>query len=1105
MKHQHDIPSKSTDLSQLSISVGVSWFHVEELHCSLEPGSLELEAHPPSGQNQDSKRISLILKGQDCPHDEHLKAPPRIVGTIPFHKGATGPRETFDDQRNLSPLSPEGPIIHYSDPRFAAIVNRSTACPPTRADFDEWIHRRIIQLLKPKSEDLIKHGLDTTLQAIVKEFGDAFDYAHQLETFLRAHSSQLCKNSLQEHDLIFNTVREHLKELDESFTIIRWKVKAIRIAGCPDERTTSSLLNAAKALRKAAYALAKSQQFSYTFDLPSLLLSPSQSRIDTPRRGDSLALPDGTKLVLFKPLKASRGGALRADALVITPDGKVREDSTFDLTNHGICTVLRSLQPWAMHAPTTKRRALCRQDTQPVRAELVGKTEHGKDAWLFWHKASPFRANSPEITWAKQELHAPSAFQDFKTPRSLRDALALEEFPKELFNEPTNSPSSSGVARHSPPAIEDTHELNGLETLTRLLQREESTAFLHYSGTSFGTSPTEPGFADCELKDGTIATNTSLEALRALLTGERSESLSHALPEIVAQTLQAYPIVPLLIACEESKTLLEDVRTAVTHKWRIVIIAAEGTPAASLASSLEAIYPELVRHIAPDRNLPRMKLNRDLISQLHTATEDLIRNAETSWSTPTSGPNHQGNWPTIIKVHTAQPLRTTSALLRVFDSWAYPFQQELCERLLPYAIESDEKFKEVAGSLRIIQRRVSKIRRVLLRATLLNSHDSAWSLEDLENHLAKLGVLEQTKQEVCDIREQRDKLHKLLPREGVSIGLYSLDEEITRNDLVRISELMEHGRNGIHSATGTLHGMLYGDMSPARFKKFFERGSRIITCRDREQGAIQLFMLYDPPSVCAKHKSETWEAFGNYILAQAIATARDPRTKTLVDGDAYKRLIRTLYLHQIRDGVDFIFGRVHPRNINALIPHMRAGLEPSCIADEMVDGQRFVTMYIDLANLCDDPAKYSSVSLEAAIERAWALFMEEFPGRRDVQKDTLACLTLVHSLVKERLRAWSAVSPVLDSTDAPIESIIECIEQTILADQKNSLQLKQDRRQDIKDLIESMRADRGTGDSSEYREQLKAELKLALLSSSALKIYLEQIETYVAMYHKQGS
>jgi hypothetical protein len=290
-------------------------------------------------------------------------------------------------------------------------------------------------------------------------------------------------------------------------------------------------------------------------------------------------------------------------------------------------------------------------------------------------------------------------------------------------------------------------------------------------------------------------------------------------------------------------------------------------------------------------------------------------------------------------------------------------------------------------------------------------------------------------------------------------------------------------------------------MSPARFKKFFERGSRIITCRDSERGEIQLFMLYDPPSVCAKHKPDTCEAFGNFTLAQAIATARDPRTKALVDDDAYKRLIRTLYLHQIREGVDFIFGRVHPRNIHALIPHMRAGLEPSCIADEEVDGQRFVTMYIDLAKLCDDPATYSTISLEQAVERAWSLFMEEFPARHDAPRNSLERLTLVHTLVKERLSAWDAVSALLDSSDTPIESVIDCIKKKILTDPGNTLQLKHDRREDIRELLEHISAGVETHTSAECRELLKAELTLALLSSTALRSYLDQIETCWAMYN----
>lgn len=1116
MKYENYVISKGTDLSQVTISVGATWFQVDESAGSSVTHSSEFAALTPLADIHGGlKNTSQAQNGpvefssaETTPHDtdssHHPISRPRpIIGTRAF--GAVSPYspDTSYNQQHTSTLSLEEPILHFSDPRFAKLLGRSAACPPTEQDFRDWIRKEILLLIKQESADLIAAGLDKAVDHIVKEFGDAFIEAYNLEKLLQESNRQDPANSLDQHKLRILEIDAHLRDLDESERVITWAIAAITQSGLPGSATSLRvLLRTIKSVRDAAYALQRSHHFTYQFEFVTSQTSSTHERHDVPQMGDSLILQDGTLLVLFAPLNRanrehSKRDILTADALVITPDGIVREDSSFDLSEHKTCLVRRSGQPWATHDSFTKRRSLWGQDRWPLRAELVGKTGNGQEAWLFWKKNTPFRAQSPETTWAKRELGTRSEFRRFGAPQTLREALALQDFPEDIFCEPAQLANIEGSKSGVSPALEDTPAINGLETLTRLLQKVATPAYLHVSGTYLGTSPADLGFTDCHIRDGVIATTSSSTALEAALYRRTQEGLHHALPEVLASTLHSYPIVPILIVSEDSKTALHDIRTAVDYNWRVVVIAAKGTDAGALASSLEVIHPELIRHIIPDRSPGAPTKGQELVKRVHSAIEELIADTQKFWDVRANTPHHQEYWPSIIRVQTEPALHSTSELLIGFDSWAYAFQRELCEKLLPYAMESDGAFKEVAISLRVIQQTFSKIRRSLLPNTLYQSKSIEWSLEELETILAEVGVLEEIRQDdpstLDSINEHHRRLSNLLSQVEDLQGLYALDDEISRKDLVRISELMEISRNRMNSATGTLHGMLYGDMSPERFKKFFERGSRIITCRDRKHGTIQLFMLYDPPRVCAKNKANTCEAFGKYTLAQAIATARDPRTKAAVERDAYQWLVRALYLHQIRDGVDFIFGRVHPRNIHALIPHQRAGLVLSCIADEVVDGQRFATMYVDLATLCDDPMTPSTFSLENAIARAWTIFAEEFPARQDSRQNGPKYLTLVRDLIRERLRVWNELDPLLQSPEVSLESILQYVEQKILAaSPADILEIKPDRKRDLKDLIETTKRGANTKESVEL---LLEELELALLSRKILESHFTQAET----------
>jgi hypothetical protein len=445
------------------------------------------------------------------------------------------------------------------------------------------------------------------------------------------------------------------------------------------------------------------------------------------------------------------------------------------------------------------------------------------------------------------------------------------------------------------------------------------------------------------------------------------------------------------------------------------------------------------------------------------------------------------------------PASTTNTWVRKFDVFSDAFERKLCERVTPFVVDSEEQTKKAAHALRNIHTALKSIRRALLYTDL---ELGEWTpqpdtLDGLKAVLSALpqgkisAPLEKISKSVAELRLTTETSDVSDPSEvRARLGM---DTVVSGRDLVRISEIMEAGRNDIFGPAGSLHGMMYGDMSPERFATFFKDGCSIVSYRDAESGTIQGFIINYPKWATLKLKGESAQALSATESTRVIAISIDVGFKNQ-EPQIYAKLVRTFLLHQIRDGIEIMHMRVHPRNLKACVPHMAtAGFLPTSVADEWVDGQRFVTMFHDFGAYCDDPEKVSALRLHEAVEVAWSLYMERYPGRDQQQVRSRDFASELDQLLAARIEAWEYIQTLLTSEEDP-DDTAALIRQRL---QEPTLQVKAERCMDVEAILEQF------SDGSEWTEglleSLQSGLVLALNSKTALERDRATLERYLAL------
>jgi hypothetical protein len=495
--------------------------------------------------------------------------------------------------------------------------------------------------------------------------------------------------------------------------------------------------------------------------------------------------------------------------------------------------------------------------------------------------------------------------------------------------------------------------------------------------------------------------------------------------EKLGETLEQYLCKPVLILSGESEHAQAELQTWLEKGWSIVAVTGGGDTADGLISEVAA-----ARSRDPGA-FPQVRIVENSSQKIGSALEELGLSAAFARDQSVG--------------RKESPLYSRNAFMRFVQTWSESVQCEAARAQIEISNQAVDRFDRsdanlsssvftgLARTLKSLASDIEELKSACLAVDIEVGASSALPAttgslaalrEELKSYISP--HLENKKTPAwLRVREALDgvdaRLGELLLHLPGPAGYSNItyDESLNGRDLLRVSQLMEMARNDIEGPAGSLHGMMYGDMSPARFADFMRKGTALVAYRDRA-GEILGFMLYANPVDAETIKPQMSARYGKHgNAALCIAIAVDPRSKE-IDPLLYSKLTNALLLHQMRSDADIIAMRVHPRNLKALVPHMAtAGFRTSSSADEMVDGMRFLSMYFDLAHMLDQgrPGRNAEARTDA-VKRAWELFFGELEGREEAENKGVIQERAARllDLIEKRLEVWDLVDAMESGT-----------------------------------------------------------------------------------------
>jgi hypothetical protein len=917
-----------------------------------------------------------------------------------------------------------------------------------------------------KDSRLVTPGFQNVAETLIDSFMDALYECWQLDVNVKKLADEQTRQlqSLNHYPFDMGSLTHTVGSLKRAIESIVAQLDVIQQVA-PDLTELQQLRSAALTIQSASELFLESRQYQYSYYFNALL---DPARRDTPHEaiqyGDILELRDGRRVIVLDPpqVKYLWGQRVASIKGIVIDNSRLVQQADVVFRMNESCKVIRSDRPWALTDASRRRLVTC-EGKEPARVELLGWDPDDKPFYVSWLGKAPFPQdfNLGGVSWIQDQLSA-NRFASFPIPKleTLLDAFQVRGFPPSLIVKRSfewrhhSTASDTQTARREAAPVPE-----GLEHLCKLMQQSDKPVYLHVCGTPF----TEQGFLSCTISNGIITTAESGAALQNLKQSQSKSTPAIRLPAIVPQTLAQYPVTPILLVTADVGCCANDIILARENGWRIVFFNdVEG----GAGRYLEELMP-LIRS---------QEEQVQVVKRTKTGLHDAISRINKTASATLSDPIERASTPTA----------TTNSWVRNFDLFSEAFERTLCERATPFVVHSEEQTKKAAHALRSIHTALTSIRRALLYTDLELGEWTAQpnTLEGLKAVLSALpqhkigSQLEKISRAVYQLRLLTQTSDVSAPSEASA--RLSMDTVISNRDLVRISEIMEAGRNDIFGPAGSLHGMMYGDMSPERFATFFKQGCSIVSCRDAESGTIQGFIINYPKWATLKLKGDSAQALSAAESTRIIAVSINVGFKTQ-EPEIYAKLVRTFLLHQIRDGIEIMHMRVHPRNLKACVPHMTtAGFLPTSVADEWVDGQRFVTMFHDFGAYCDDPEKVSALRLQEAVEVAWSLYMEEYPGREPQQNRSRDFAVELEHLLAARIKAWEHIESLLRKSSNPADTIDVIVRQL----REPTLQVKAERCMDVEAILKQI-ADGGEW-TEELREALQSALVLALNSKTAL-------------------
>jgi hypothetical protein len=952
-----------------------------------------------------------------------------------------------------------------------------------------WMAKEVSSVIRDLAKDsrLIRPGFQDLTETLIDSFMDALYLSWQLDVSLsKLNHEQKATNrkyaSLYHYPFDVGGLTHTVGPLNQAVQSILNQLEVMQPAAT-ESKELQILSTAAYAIQSASELFLESRQYTYSYSFRALLGPQNAQQCEERLRdGDVLELRDGRRMIVVISPKIDNEGyrpTAQIQGIVIYPSGVVQEETvTFHADES--CQVIRSDRPWALD--DQRRRFLVTGGERGAgRVELIGRDLNDKPYYVFWSGRNPFYEDS--VKWVDKQL-SEKRFASFPVPKldTLLDAFRVRGFPANLlfsdtiqWGRPTDAKLDSALKLEAAPALE------GLEHLCQLIQSSDIPTYLHVCGTPFNNE----GFSACRISNGVIVTPESEERLKNLKENSVQKFVSKDLPMLVPETLARYPVTPILVVTRDAGSCEHDIKLARAHGWKIVFFNdLEG----GAGRYIQELMPLIRSHGEQVLVIKRTQAAlRDAITRI-TRAASINRSARYLSAPSLSAPINRA----------AAPVTATNSWVREFDQLAHSFERSLCDEIVPVVVSSEQQTKLAAHALRTIHKSLKAIRRGLL-FTDLDLAEWLPQPSTIEGLIAALSVLPKGMVDTY-IKKISLAVHDLRsiaePSRGAdttfnkaSIGM---DTVVTGRDLVRISQIMESGRNDIFGPAGSLHGMMYGDMSPQRFATFFNEGCSLVSFRDAESGTIQGFILNYPKWATLKLKSESAQALSSVESTRVIAISIDLGFKSQ-EPQLYAKLVRTFLLHQIRDGVDIMHMRVHPRNLKASVPHMTtAGFLPTSVADEWVDGQRFVTMFHDIGAYCDDPTKISALRLNEAVQVAWSLYMEEYPGRDPQQNKSQEFAAELSKLIDARIKAWKGIEEVLASDMAPSDALRSICERL----RDGMLQVKAERRMEVESILELISG------SHEWPENVLESLQSALILALNSRDTLERDRATLDRYLK---
>lgn len=922
-----------------------------------------------------------------------------------------------------------------------------------------------------RHSELVRPGFAAIAENTITAFMDALYCAWELNTQLKTDSLKEEKSlsSLSHYKFDVGSTWHTWGPLHSAVESALQCLDILQMEGS-HEKGLQSLRSAAHAIKAGCDRMLAETPRRYTYYFRNLHEEGSNSDPeDSLQAGDIITLKDGRRIILFTCPEVRDHGwhsTIFASGMVLQTDGIVSYEEQIDLSHEGSCDVTRSERQWAFKDAPGLRAWAVREGKQPARLEKLGSGLDGKPVYIAWSGKHPF---APEhVPWIQEQIeneritHYPVVESN-----DFIEALGQAGFPKELLP-PKASKTRKGVPMDVPPPLEAGQYLPGLETFTRLLQENPKSVYLHIVGSPL---PDE-NFVQSSLAPSVITSSLCEEQLAAVLGRGEFSSPSEPLSKEFLELLARYPVTPVLLLAGNSKTYEHDIALARRYGWKFLVLKSDSGEAARHLDELEPLAER--GHVS--------------LGTIKRSQKSFVKAIDAILSTAPD--TSVTSIPFVPKGSTV-----TNTWMRHFDSEVSAFERECCEAVHDTALASEEEFQRCARLLRTIHTAFRTIRRELLfhDLTLADWPEQCDLLSGIERSLESpapdivVKRLETIKDALSEIAVFKDSREVVEPTADELV----FEESISQRDLARMSEIMESGRNDIFGASGSLHGMMYGDMSPARFADFIDKGAQLVTYRDKLHKKIQGFILFFPKEATLAEKPETASAFSETETARAIAISIDLHYKER-EPELYAKLIRSFLLHQMRDGVGLVHMRVHPRNLKASVPHMAtAGFLPTSVADEWVDGQRFVTMFHDLVGHCERPGTYSPLQLSKAVAVAWALYMEEFPGRSEESKLSATYAEDLKHLITARLRAWTNIESALHSC----EDVREQLASVKSALSSRDLQIKLERQHEIEEQLDQI-ANAGEV-TPEHRAQLESALFLALTPPKSLRRDLEMLRLYI--------